>query len=180
MQRKTYELHIRKEALKFSASHATVFSDGRKEAFHGHNYSTEITIGVQEWVESEQTSLQEVISFSVFKSIIKKICEEWDEKILIAKKCPFYQELKVSDSDVEFLLCGKRYVFPKDEIVFLNLDNITSERLAEEVCLKVVSQLDSKLLQTRILRIGVRIDESTGQGATFFWSPPENLNLPHL
>lgn len=179
MQQKIYQLHIRKEALKFSASHATVFSDGRKESFHGHNYSTEITIDVQEWITPTQTSLQEVLSFSVFKLIIKKICEEWDERILVAKKCPFYQELRISEKEVDFLLCGKRYVFPKDEIVFLNIDNITSERLAEEVCLRLVSQLDSKLLKTKILRIGVRIDESTGQGATFFWSPSENLNLPN-
>ena len=34
----SYEIRIRKEALKFAASHMTVFPDGTKEALHGHNY----------------------------------------------------------------------------------------------------------------------------------------------
>ena len=37
-------LHIRKEALKFSAAHMTVFPDGTKESLHGHNYRTKALI----------------------------------------------------------------------------------------------------------------------------------------
>jgi hypothetical protein len=44
MARHYYRIYIRKEALKFSAAHMTVFPDGTKERLHGHNYRTEVIL----------------------------------------------------------------------------------------------------------------------------------------
>jgi 6-pyruvoyltetrahydropterin/6-carboxytetrahydropterin synthase len=158
-----YRAHIRKEALKFAAAHMTVFPDGTKEALHGHNYRTEVSIDLK------SVELSQMISFSVFKSAMKEICQEWDEKVLIAAKCPFMEVFSTVAHEVEFKLCGKRYVLPKDEVVFIERDNITSETLAAEFCSRFIACLDPKILGNPILAVQVRVEEMSGQGASYFW-----------
>lgn len=160
-----YRAHIRKEALKFAAAHMTVFPDGSKEALHGHNYRTEVSIDLK------SVELSQMISFSVFKSAMKAICREWDEKVLIGAKCPFMEVFSTVPHEVEFKLCGKRYVLPTDEVVFIDRDNITSETLAAEFCQRFIQQLDPGLLGDPILAVQVRVEEMTGQGASYFWQP---------
>src|SRR5689334_14368354 len=101
-------IHLRKEALKFSSAHMTVFPEGTKEALHGHNYTTEITI------ELKSTTLADLVSFSVFKKIAKELCDTWDEKVLLPSKCPHFQIKSHTAQEIEFVLCKKRYVIPGD------------------------------------------------------------------
>jgi 6-pyruvoyltetrahydropterin/6-carboxytetrahydropterin synthase len=42
------QIHIRKENIKFSSAHMTVFPDGTKEALHGHNYQVELTLELKD------------------------------------------------------------------------------------------------------------------------------------
>ena len=43
-----WKIHIRKDNLKFSAAHMTVFPDGSKEGLHGHNYEVELAVELVE------------------------------------------------------------------------------------------------------------------------------------
>ncbi len=156
-------IYIRKEALKFSAAHMTVFSNGSKEALHGHNYFTEVVIGLTE------TGFEEMVSFSVFKNEIKKMCFIWDEKILLARNCPFMQMVIESDQEIEFLLTKKRYVLPADEVVFLPVQNVTSEALSELFCLNLVARFKLEKFFHLIQEVQVKIEETSGQGASFIW-----------
>ncbi|NDG85703.1 MAG: hypothetical protein EBX52_11800, partial [Proteobacteria bacterium] len=119
-----YEIRIRKEALKFASSHMTVFPDGTKEALHGHGYMPSVSIRLKD------ASLERMIPFSTIKEEMKKIALEWDEKVLVAIKNPFYREVSKNPGELEFRLCGKRYVLPLDEVVLLDIDNVTCEQLA--------------------------------------------------
>src|SRR5690349_3465641 len=139
MSQKSYRVHIQKEALKFSAAHMTVFPDGTKEALHGHNYMTEVEFDL------EDVALSRLISFSVFKDAIRKICQSWDEKVLIPANCPFLQIKSQTKEEVEFLLCGKRYVLPLEEVVFLPIDNVSSEGLSQEFCRQLIEGLGHKV-----------------------------------
>ncbi|MFZ9594725.1 MAG: 6-pyruvoyl trahydropterin synthase family protein [Bdellovibrionia bacterium] len=155
---------LSKEAFKFSSAHMTVFPDGSKEALHGHNYQVEVEIQLLD------TSLNQLISFSVFKEQIKQICQQWDEKILIAEKCPFFQVRSQSAAEFEFILCQKRYLLPADEVVLLPLDNVTTETLAHEFCDRLVQVFESNRLFAGVSGLKVRIDESRGQGASVSWA----------
>ncbi len=164
-----WRLFLSKESLKFSAAHMTVFPDGTKEALHGHNYQVSLTIDLRE------SSFERVISFAQFKKALRPLCDTWDEKILIATKNPHLKHREIEEG-VEVILCGKRYVFPRDEIVLLELDNITTESLAKELCLRLVEKLRDSLstpapkglpLMSAIAGVELRIDESNGQGASF-------------
>jgi 6-pyruvoyltetrahydropterin/6-carboxytetrahydropterin synthase len=157
-----YEIRIRKEAHKFAASHMTVFPDGSKEALHGHQYLPTVKIAVQE------VDLKNMIPFSDVKVAMKKIAKFWDEKVLLATENPYFKISKKSKTEVDFVLCKKRYVIPADEIVFLDTDNITCENLSKVY----FDLLERELGLTRnqnILSISVDIEESPGQGVAYVY-----------
>ena len=177
MSQESCRIHIHKEALKFSSAHMTVFPDGTKEALHGHNYTTTVSLDLID------TSLKQMVSFSEIKKEIRAICEAWDEKVLLPGKCPFF-EIKgqaaggaeaggandtLRSGELEFYLCDKRYVLPSEEAVLLPIDNVTSERLAEEFCRLFVERLKTRSLLEKFTGIQVNIEETPGQGATSFW-----------
>lgn len=160
-------IHIRKQALKFSAAHMTVFPDGHKENLHGHNYEVELR------VRMKKVPIQEMISFGVFSAIMKDLCAAWDEKVLLPKHCPFLKINKETAEEVDFTVCKKRYVLPADEIVWIPKDNATSEALAETFCKRFVERAKKEISLAAIESFAIRVDEITGQGCWFEWRNPE-------
>ena len=160
MMHQSFEVRIRKEALKFAAAHMTVFPDGTKEPLHGHNYVPTLSVRLGD------VSFKNMIEFSKFKVAMKKISLLWDEKILIATENPFFKKVKQSKSSVEFLLCDKRYVLPRDEVIFLKVDNITCETLAEAYLDFLEAELDEIFELDHVQSVTVDIEETPGQGAS--------------
>lgn len=151
-------IHIRKDRYKFSAAHMTVFHDGTKEALHGHNYETELVLGTKS-----------LVPFSEFKAVLGQVTSEWDEKVLLAKQNPHFKILKAEKGSFAFSLCKKNYVIPKDEVVLLKTDNITSEALSQLALESFLAKLPAKIKKA-LEFIELRVDESRGQGATSSWS----------
>jgi 6-pyruvoyltetrahydropterin/6-carboxytetrahydropterin synthase len=156
-----YEVRIRKEALKFAASHMTVFPDGTKEALHGHHYQPTLTLSFRE------SGFESMIPFSTIKESMKKIAALWDEKVLLASENPFFEPIRNGREEIEFKLCGKRYVLPSEETVLLKVDNITCERLARAYFEFLRADLEGVLKKGTLLAMSVYIEESPGQGASF-------------
>jgi len=142
----------------------TVFPNRTKEALHGHNYMTEVSIRLKD------ISLKNLVSFAYFKELLEEICSEWDSKVLIAKNCPFLEIKAESKLEFEFVLCGKRYVLPRDEVALLEIENISVECLADLFCQRFLDRLDPGLLDSTIAGVQVKIEETPGQGATLSWS----------
>jgi len=163
MSQHQYYLHIKKEAIKFASAHMTIFSDGSKEALHGHNYSLEVSL------EVKSIDLKDTLSFSEVKAVMREICQEWDEKVLVQAGCPFFQCIKKDQVEVEFLLCQKRYVLPVDEVIFLEIDNVTSESLAKHVNQKMLVELKKLKKFDLIQSLSVKVEESPGQGGACVW-----------
>ncbi len=158
-----FEIRIRKEALKFAASHMTVFPDGTKESLHGHQYQPTLTVTLKD------ASFEKMISFSEFKVAMKKIAALWDEKVLIATENPHYEEVKHGKTSLEFNLCKKRYVLPTDEVILLKTDNITCENLAKSYFEFLKAELEEAFASSNIRSISVYIEESPGQGAAYIY-----------
>lgn len=159
-QQKIFEIRIRKDALKFASSHMTVFPDGTKEALHGHHYQPTVS------VRFKDASFKKMMPFSEIKIAMKKIAALWDEKVLIGTENPFYKLQASTKASLEFNLCGKKYVLPKDEVILLKTDNITCETLAESYYEFLEMELDL-LRDSNIQSVEVYIEESPGQGASF-------------
>ncbi len=154
-----------RQKLHFSAAHMTIFQDGSKEALHGHNYQV-----TYELFQSE-SNFKLFLDFSIPKEIAQRACEELDEKILIAKNNPFQKVLE-KDAEIEIQIDKKRYVFPKDEVVVMDTDNIISENIATFVFSKIRDGLQSKLsakkeILATLKKLKVTVWESVGQGASY-------------
>lgn len=163
--RQRWTLHIRKDHLKFSTAHMTVFPDGSKERLHGHNYQVELVVEL-----AEPPTLTQMLSYDVFKQALRIVCHAWDEKVLIAGENPWLEPLNGEEGEYAFRICGKRYVLPADEVAVLAVDNITAENLARLLCEQFWERLtcDSSIAwREQVVAVSLRIDEAQGQGATY-------------
>ena len=153
-----HRIVIAREQHKFSCAHMTVFADGTKERLHGHNYTIAVAIDV------DRVDLQAMIPFAPIKAAIAELCAAWKEHLLVAANNPFL-EIVTDARELEFRLCGERYVMPRQDAILLPIDNISVEALAAHVAELLVARVN--VLDARhVLALEVTVAESPGQGAT--------------
>jgi 6-pyruvoyltetrahydropterin/6-carboxytetrahydropterin synthase len=132
----------------------TVFADGSKERLHGHNYTVAIEL------EVERVDLAALVPFAPIKAAVAELCAGWKEHVLLAANNPFF-ELVRDDDELEFRLCGERYVMPRQDALLLPIDNISVEALAAHVA----EVLRPRVTRPGVLALAITIEESPGQGS---------------
>lgn len=137
----------------------TVFPDGTKERLHGHNYTVAVAI------EISRIDFQAMIPFAPIKHAIGELCAAWKERVLVATKNPYYVEVRLDDTEVEFKLCGERYVLPRQDVLLLPIDNISVEALASHIATLLLERL-TVLDASHVKALEVTIEEYPGQGAS--------------
>ncbi len=152
-----HRILIAREQYKFSCAHMTVFPDGTKERLHGHNY----TIGVA--LDLARIDLPAMIPFRTIKNMLGELCAAWKERVLIAERNPHLAIVR-QDTEIEFRLCGERYVMPIGDALLLPIDNITVEALAAHIAQLLSAQLAP--LSAEIVGVEVTVSEHPGQGAS--------------
>ena len=138
----------------------TLFPDGTKERLHGHNYQVETVLEID---SSEGDSF---LSFAGLKEEIRRVCDELDERVLLPRRGKNLQVVKQDAVEVEIMACGKRYVFPADEVLLLEMDNVVTETLAGHVADRLARAWDTLFSSGRIRSLGVTVRETAGQGAS--------------
>ena len=151
-----HRIAIAREQYKFSCAHMTVFADGTKERLHGHNYTIALALDV------DSVALQAMIPFAPVKAALGELCAMWKEHVLLAANNPFFEIVR-DDRELEFTLCGERYVMPRHDALLLPIDNISVEALAAHVAELLAARL-AGMAHARTLT--VTIEESPGQGAS--------------
>ncbi len=154
-----HRISIARDQYKFSVAHMTVFPDGTKERLHGHNYTVALAI------EVSQIELASMIPFASIKDAIGVLCAEWKERVLIATKNPFFVLVRDDARELEFTLCGERYVLPRQDALLLPIDNISVEALASHVATILLEKL-TVLDVPHVEMLEVTIEEYPGQGAS--------------
>lgn len=159
-----YRIGIEKQRFKFAAAHMTIFPNKTKENLHGHNYQVSLSIRLA------KHNFKDLISFKDFKDCLAPICQQLDEKILIAQKNP-YSSLQEQEGSLVLEILSKKYMFPLDEVELLPLENITTEYLAEYVGGLYVKNLKNTFLKSpeklqQILSVELSVKESFGQDAS--------------
>ena len=149
-----HRIAIAREQYKFSCAHMTVFADGSKERLHGHNY----TIAVE--LEVERIDLASMVPFAPIKAALGELCALWKEHVLLAAKNPFFEIVRDGD-ELEFKLCGERYVLPRQDALLLPIDNISVEALAAHIA----ALLRDRIAAPSAVALAVTVEESPGQGA---------------
>jgi 6-pyruvoyltetrahydropterin/6-carboxytetrahydropterin synthase len=153
----THRIRIARAEHKFSCAHMTVFPDGSKERLHGHNYTVALSLDVA------RVELTAMIPFAPIKGLISELCGAWKEHVLLAADNPHFSLIR-DDSELEFTLCGERYVLPRRDAMLLPIDNISVEALAAHIAAVLRNEL--VVLGVRALALEVTIEESPGQGAS--------------
>lgn len=155
----SYRIEIARDLFKFSCAHMTVFPDGTKERLHGHNYYMGIA------VELADTSFHNMVPFEPIKTAVAALCNEWKEHTLLAADNPHLNVRRDADGEIEFFLCGERYVLPRRDVLMLPVDNIAVEALAAHAVDVLIERLGSVLRRGLVEAVEVRVTESPGQGA---------------
>ena len=154
----THRIRIARAEHKFSCAHMTVFADGTKERLHGHNYTVAVAL------EVERVDLAAMIPFAPIKAAIGALCAAWKERVLLAARNPWFELVRDAD-ELEFRLCGARYVMPRGDALLLPIDNVSVEALAAHVA-SVLRDKIAALEAPHAHALEVTIEESPGQGAS--------------
>ncbi len=158
-----HRIFVSKDVLKFSSAHMTVFPDGSKERIHGHNFQVMLEF------ELQTIRLASLLDFGVVKQTLAQVCQTLDQRLLLGARCPTLEMIRQDAGEVEFKLCGKRYVIPADEVEILPLENIVVETLAEEMAFRLVERLGDHLKKDVVAAMVVTVSESAGQGGSYRW-----------
>lgn len=153
-----YTVRISKDRFKFSATHFTIFSEMKAEKLHGHNYQVSVDILFKHL--DPQTGIS--AEFSELKQILKKLCDQLDEKVLLPANSPFVI-LGETETNVEVKYNERFYSFPKEDCEILEIVNTSSECLAEWVYNNLKEALD----QAGAKSFSVSLQESQGQSVSF-------------
>ncbi|HET7502006.1 MAG TPA: 6-carboxytetrahydropterin synthase [Kofleriaceae bacterium] len=153
----THRIRIARAEHKFSCAHMTVFPDGSKERLHGHNYTVAIAL------EVARIDLAAMVPFAPIKAALGELCRTWREHVLLATENQHFALIR-DDSELEFTLCGERYVMPRRDALLLPIDNISVEALAAHVASILRERIAA--LAPDAIALEVTVDESPGQGAS--------------
>ncbi len=156
-----HRIHVARERHKFSCAHMTVFPDGRAERLHGHNYYLSVE------VELADIAFERMVEFESLKQALASICDEWREHLLLAANNPFLDIVSDTDDELEFRLCGRRYVVPRHDALLLPIDNSSVEALSAHAAELLIARAPV-LADPAVVGVRVTVEESPGQGASSF------------
>src|SRR5262249_30900225 len=142
-------------------AHATEFPDGTKERLHGHNFQVTVALDLR------STDRKRLVDLGLLKSALTDLCAAWNERVLLAARSPELRILKQDDRELEINLCGRRYVFPADEVILLPVTNVVVETLAEVVAHTLLERLTPSVPGGEVTGLEVTITESDGQGGSY-------------
>ncbi len=144
--------------LRFSAAHFITFG-GKCERLHGHNY------GVLVEIEGTLNDDKLVIDFTILKQLTREICRSLNHHFLLPLYNPHLMVKELPDAwDIRF--GEKHYVFPRADVVPLQVDNSTAERIAEYICGELLTKLASNDT-ANLATIMVGVEEAPTQMAYY-------------
>ena len=141
--------------LKFSAAHLIPYHSkcGR---IHGHTY------GVSVELEGIPGSEGLVMDFGYIKDCLRKILKRLDHRLIVPGRNPALVISSSGEQEIEIMVGQKHYVFPRDDVVLLDIESSTAESLS---CYLLEELRDTLDISGNISRISVGLDEGIGQGA---------------
>jgi 6-pyruvoyltetrahydropterin/6-carboxytetrahydropterin synthase len=154
-------LVVQKDEHKFSCAHMSVFPDGTKERMHGHNFRLALAV--------EMPSIEQgpMLDFARLKAVLAQLCAELREHLLLPAHCHYLRIHHHDASEIDFELCGSRYVLPAQDVLLLPIDNVIVESLAAWLWKRVYVEIRDDLIRCQANRLEVSVTEAPGQGATY-------------
>lgn len=129
------------------------------EKLHGHNFQLAVEI------EGDLDNDCFVVDFRDIKSIMRRLCKELDEHTLIPTMNP---NIQVDDLGINFSVKykSKEYIFPKEDVILLDLPNLTTEIIASYLWREINENLLTKGYKN-LISLAVELSEKPGQVAIY-------------
>lgn len=161
MPRAPFRLHVVTDPDRLYCGHMTVYPNGRKERLHGHNFRVFLDVDLADG------SLARMVDLDVFRHTLDAICAAWKERLLLPARNPFLELVRDDGAEIEFRLCGQRYVCPREDVALLPIENASVEGLAEHVAHVLVERVAGAVDRSVVVGLEVRIEELPGIGASY-------------
>jgi 6-pyruvoyltetrahydropterin/6-carboxytetrahydropterin synthase len=145
-------LELARADIGFSAAHFSIHQ-GRSERLHGHNYLVRL------WVHGRVDEEGTVVDFSVLKSLLRTLCTELDERMLVPTLSSRIRVEETPDG-VTLTEGSRRFLIPRDDVVLLPVVNTTCECLAAHLLGALRARLGGSDQRLELL-----VEETPGQGA---------------
>lgn len=157
-----YSIKVYKQYFNFASSHFLIFDDGSREPLHGHNYRV--------MLKGEAGTLQAdmVFDFLDIKPIVREVCDSLDHKLLLPK---LNDKIEVHTDESNCMIktpCGSYFSFPKNDVLFLPIENTSAERLAIYIN-KRIREITFERFSFKFASLEVEVEETPGQSAIFIY-----------
>ena len=154
--RESWSISVEKDYLKFSAAHFLIFPDGSAERLHGHNYKVYVDVHT----ELDEHGL--VVNFKEIKPLVRQLCDELDEHLLIPGQHPVLTaELRGEHYEIRYR--DRLYLVPRDEVIVLPIGNSSAENLAAWFGRTLRERMRGTWPDLVVEMLSVGVEETPGQ-----------------
>ena len=158
--REQYHVGVTKDYLVFSAAHFITYGGDICERLHGHNYR------VAAEVHGQLDENHYVVDFIVVRNALEQIVQAWDHHMLLPTQHSEIRVAPFSDAtfgeQVEVTFRDRRWIFPREDCILLEIPNTTTELLARLIGKKLLEAIETET-STRPTEVRVAVDENHGQ-----------------
>ncbi len=142
--------------IRFSACHF-IPKHEKCSRLHGHSYVVRLRL------EGDTNDDGMLMDFVILKKELRSIMSIMDHRTLLPASSKDVK-LTISDDSVEVNTCGKRYVFPLEDVVILDLSNTTAEEMAKLMVRQMIQDVE---FPENIRSVSIGLDEERGQTAWY-------------
>jgi 6-pyruvoyltetrahydropterin/6-carboxytetrahydropterin synthase len=142
--------------IRFSACHF-IPKHEKCSRLHGHSYVVRLRL------EGDMDDSGMLMDFVVLKKELRSIMSTMDHRTLLPSSSKDVK-LTINDDSVEAITCGKRYVFPIEDVVILDISNTTAEEMAKMMVKHMIRDVQ---FPNNIRAVSIGLDEERGQTAWY-------------
>jgi len=143
-----------KSNIRFSSAH--IIPEYEKcGRLHGHTYAVHLKISGK----PDEKGI--IMDFSYVKDKLRDIVNKLDHMILIPENSNAVN-IKKEGNNININSFGKKYIFPKEDCIFLPINSTSAENLSKYLLEKLIKEVS---FSKNIESVEVGVDEGFGQGA---------------
>lgn len=155
----TFGIRLAKESFVFSSAHFITYAGDVCERLHGHNYR--VTVELTGALDDNAY----VLDFVATQRSIAEITAELDHRVMLPTGHELIEVAREGDGETAEIVARfreKRWVFPADDCVLLDVPNTTAEKLAEWIGRRLLVDL-GQTERGRSFGLTVEVQECDGQ-----------------
>ena len=153
-------IEIRKQALKFSAAHFTIFNEIDRENLHGHNFQVECELTAP--VDDDGL----MFDYGIIKNALRELCDELDEQVILPAHSPHLRLEKDGEYTIA-IFNSERLPFLERDLTILPIANTTVEEISNYLLGLMVNH--PSFNNRGIIEMTVKVSSSPGQTGCSVW-----------